>query len=178
MASRCQEADGRLAHRVVIVDDEDQIARGRRHGLISSDMLSSCLEVLEAMGLFNRTAARALLAAALLAALAGCFRPDDVPSGPDPDPHSWHRDHVQVEYTQPNGCVSTTVNCQDLVIFLASWMQPGGQIFLTPNATHHVWTGVVSGVPVNFPPSGRPFEVRIYDPSSRPTRPRATPANG
>ncbi len=126
-------------------------------------MLSSRLEVPEAMGLLNRTAARSLLAAALLAALGGCFRPDDVPSGPASIPIP-ATTSVQVEYTQPNGCVSTTVNCQDLVIFLGSWMQPDGQIFLTRNASHHVWTGVVSGVPVNFPPSGRPFEVRIYDP--------------
>jgi hypothetical protein len=126
-------------------------------------MLSSCLQVLEAMELLNRTAARSLLVTTLLAALTGCFRPDDVPSGPEPIPFP-ATTIVQVEYTQPNGCVSTTVNCQDLVIFLGSWMQPGGQIFLTPNATHHVWTGAVSGVPVNFPPSGRPFQVRIYDP--------------
>jgi len=115
------------------------------------------------MGPFERPAERAFLAATLLVALGGCLRPDDVPSGPDAIPVP-ATTTVEVEYTQPNGCVSTTVNCQDLVIFLGSWMQPHGQIFLTRNASHHVWTGSVSGVPVNFPPSGAPFEVRIYDP--------------
>lgn len=115
------------------------------------------------MGPFEKPAVRAFLAATLLVALGACLRPDDIPSGPDAIPVP-ATTTVEVEYTQPNGCVSTTVNCQDLVIFLGSWMQPGGQIFLTPNASHHVWTGSVSGVPVNFPPSGEPFEVRIYDP--------------
>ncbi len=115
------------------------------------------------MGLFDRTAVRRLLAAGLLVALGGCFRPDDVPSGPDAIPFP-ATTTIEIEYTQPNGCISTTVNCEDLVIFLASWMQPNQQIFLARDASHHVWTGSVSGVPVNFPPSGQPFEVRIYDP--------------
>ena len=126
-------------------------------------MLSSRLEVPEAMGLFDASAVRGLLAAVLLVASGGCFRPDDVPSGPDPILFP-ETTTIAVEYTQPNGCISTTVNCQDLVLFLGSWMQPGGQLFLAPDASHHVWTGSVSGVPVNFPPSGQPFEVRIYDP--------------
>jgi hypothetical protein len=98
-----------------------------------------------------------------LAALSACFRPDDVPTGPAVVPFPTTVT-VRVEYTQPNGCVSTTVPCADLVSFYGSWMQPGKQIFLTPDASHHVWTGSVSAVPVNFPPSGAPFEVRIYDP--------------
>jgi hypothetical protein len=71
---------------------------------------------------------------------------------------------VQVEYVQPNGCVATVGNCSDLVVFFGSWMRAGGEIQLTPSPDHHVWTGVVTGVPVNFPPSGSPYAVRIYDP--------------
>jgi len=125
-------------------------------------MLSSRLEVPEAMRLY-RTAPRALLALGVLLALPACFRPDDVPTGPDAIPVP-ATTTIEVEYTQPNGCISTAVNCEDLVIFLGSWMQPGAQIFLARDASHHVWTGSVTGVPVNFPPSGQPFEVRIYDP--------------
>lgn len=113
----------------------------------------------------SRLQHRTLLAAALgaVAALAGCLRPDSVPNGPDPVPFP-ATTTIRVEYTQPNGCISTTVPCADLVVFFGSWMQPGSQIFLSPDASHHVWTGSVAGVPVNFPPSGQPFEVRVYDP--------------
>jgi hypothetical protein len=127
-------------------------------------MLSSCLEVPEEMSTSRRdTRPLIALAMGVLLVLAGCLRPDDVPSGPEPVPFPTTTT-VRVEYTQPNGCVSRSVPCGDLVIFLGSWMQPGGQIFLTPDASHHVWTGSIAGVPVNFPPSGAPFEVRIYDP--------------
>jgi hypothetical protein len=71
---------------------------------------------------------------------------------------------VSVQYVQPNGCVSRGVSCQDPVVFFGSWMQAGGEIRLAPDASHHVWTGRVRGVPVNFPPSGAPYQVRIYDP--------------
>jgi hypothetical protein len=111
--------------------------------------------------LHTRTCLATALALGL--GLAGCLRPDDVPDGPDPVPFP-ETTTIRIEYTQPNGCISTTVPCGDLVSFYGSWMQFGGQIFLTPDASHHVWTGQVSGVPVNFPPSGAPFEVRVYDP--------------
>jgi hypothetical protein len=71
---------------------------------------------------------------------------------------------VQVEYVQPNGCIATVHNCSDMVVFFGSWMRRGGEIQLTRESDNHVWTGVVSGVPVNFPPTGDPYAVRIYDP--------------
>ena len=43
-------------------------------------------------------------------------------------------------------------------------MQKGGEFQLTRDPGSYVWHGVARGVPVNFPPSGQPFEVRIYDP--------------
>lgn len=113
----------------------------------------------------SRSQTRTFLVAALGLSLSmvACLRPDDVPSGPEPIPFP-ETATIRVEYTQPNGCISTTVPCADLVSFYGSWMRPGAQIFLTPDASHHVWTGSVAGVPVNFPPSGDPFEVRVYDP--------------
>ena len=71
---------------------------------------------------------------------------------------------VQIEYVQPNGCVATVAHCSDLVVFFGSWMRAGGEVPLTPSGDHHVWTGAVTGVPVNFPPSGPPYSVRVYDP--------------
>ncbi|HET7293744.1 MAG TPA: hypothetical protein VFM88_15070 [Vicinamibacteria bacterium] len=104
----------------------------------------------------------ALVVAAL--ALLGC--PDLHLEGPeDPTPVDIPaRATVTIEYEQPPGCISTTVNCQDLVIFLGSWMPPGGQIFLAPDAQRRFWTARITGVPVNYPPRGKPYEVRIYDP--------------
>lgn len=97
-------------------------------------------------------------------AFAGCpdlhlEGPEDASSLPIPE-----RATVTVEYEQPAGCISTTVNCQDLVVFLGSWMPPGGQIFLTPDAQRRFWTARISEVPVNYPPRGAPYEVRVYDP--------------
>ena len=43
-------------------------------------------------------------------------------------------------------------------------MRAGSEVPLTPSGDNRVWTGVVTGVPVNFPPSGNPYSVRIYDP--------------
>lgn len=108
---------------------------------------------------------RPLLPAVLAAlALAGC--PDFHLEGPeDPAPLPIpERATVTIEYEQPAGCVSTSVECQDLVVFLGSWMPPGGQIFLTPDAQRRFWTGRIVDVPVNFPPRGSPYEVRVYDP--------------
>jgi hypothetical protein len=104
-------------------------------------------------------------AVALLAlAFLGC--PDLHLEGPeDPSPIAVpDRATITVEYEQPAGCISVTVNCLDLVVFLGSWMPPGGQIFLTPDATRRFWTARIPGVPVNFPPRGQPYEVRVYDP--------------
>jgi hypothetical protein len=104
----------------------------------------------------------AVLVAAL--AMGGC--PDlhlEGPEDPTPLPIP-ERATVTVEYEQPAGCISTTVNCQDLVIFLGSWMAPGGQVFLSPDASRRFWTARISDVPVNYPPHGEPYEVRVYDP--------------
>lgn len=104
----------------------------------------------------------ALLAPLLL--LTGCY--DFHKTGalnPDPLPVPAVAT-VQIEYVQPTGCVATVGHCWDLVVFFGSWMRAGGEVALTPSADHHVWTGVVTGVPVNFPPSGSPYAVRIYDP--------------
>jgi hypothetical protein len=113
--------------------------------------------------MLSKTAARGALAAMLFAVL-GC--PDFHQTGPeDPTPLPLPTTvEITVQYTQPNGCVSITVNCEDLVVFFGSWMRPGSETALTPDPTHHVWTGRVTGVPVNYPPSGDPYEVRIYDP--------------
>jgi len=108
----------------------------------------------------RRTAVLALLALALPACYdfhkEGAQYPD-----PLPDPTAVT---VKVEYVQPNGCVATVGHCTDPVVFFGSWMRPGVEIELAPSADHYVWTGVVTGVPVNFPPTGSPYAVRIYDP--------------
>ncbi len=100
----------------------------------------------------------------LAMASIGC--PDLHLEGPeDPTPVAIpERAAITVEYEQPAGCISVSVSCQDLVIFLGSWMPPGGQIFLTPDATRRRWTARIPDVPVNFPPRGEPYEVRVYDP--------------
>jgi hypothetical protein len=108
------------------------------------------------------TAGASVIAAALL--LGAC--PDLHQTGPeDPSPTPVpERATITIEYEQPAGCVGVGANCQDLVIFLGSWMPPGGQIFLEPDATRHFWTARISDVPVNYPPRGDPYEVRVYDP--------------
>ncbi len=110
----------------------------------------------------QKPALTALIVAAF--ALTGC--PDLHLEGPeDPSPVDLpDRVTVTIEYEQPAGCISTTVNCQDLVIFLGSWMPPGGQIFLSPDADRRFWTARIPGVPVNYPPRGNPYQVRVYDP--------------
>lgn len=71
---------------------------------------------------------------------------------------------VRIEYVQPAGCINVTSPCTDLVVFFGSWMRDGREIQLTPDGRHHIWTGVVTDVPVNYPPNGTAYEVRIYDP--------------
>lgn len=96
--------------------------------------------------------------------LTGCYDFHKTgPLNPDPLPAPALAT-VRIEYVQPTGCVATVGHCTDLVVFFGSWMRAGGEVALTPSGDHHVWTGVVTGVPVNFPPSGSPYEVRIYDP--------------
>ena len=122
-------------------------------------MLSSGSEGRHAM---QKLAFSAIIAVAL--ALTGC--PDlhlEGPEDPSPLPIP-ERATVTIEYEQPPGCISPTVNCEDLVVFLGSWMPPGGQIFLTPDGQRRFWTARIDGVPVNYPPRGDPYEVRVYDP--------------
>lgn len=105
--------------------------------------------------------------AAALAALAACLGcPSFHQTGPeDPAPLPLPTTvEITIEYVQPNGCVSQTVSCQDPVVFLGSWMHTGDHVELVPDASHHVWVGRTRGVPVNFPPTGNPYDVRIYDP--------------
>jgi hypothetical protein len=100
----------------------------------------------------------------VLLALGGCY--DFHQTGPE-DPAPLPRPtvvSVRVEYVQPNGCIATARPCSDLVVFFGSWMRAGGEIQLTADPGSHVWTGVVTGVPVNYPPALAPYSVRIYDP--------------
>jgi len=109
------------------------------------------------------TVLRAAAGLPLFAALAGCYDFHKTgPSAPDPVPFP-STVSVRVEYVQPNGCTAPT-GCGDLVVFFGSWMRPGGEIQLARDPQSHVWTGVVTGVPVNFPPGGEPYRLRVYDP--------------
>jgi hypothetical protein len=71
---------------------------------------------------------------------------------------------VTVEYTQVVECVAGSPRCDDNVVFFGSWMQPGGEFFLKKEPGRYVWRGTATTVPVNFPPRGDPYLVRIYDP--------------
>jgi hypothetical protein len=107
---------------------------------------------------------RGATALLMLLALGGCY--DFHQTGPE-DPAPLPRPTVvtvRVEYVQPNGCIATARPCSDLVVFFGSWMRAGGEIQLTADPGSRVWTGVVTGVPVNYPPALGPYRVRIYDP--------------
>jgi len=100
----------------------------------------------------------------VLLAFGACY--DFHQTGPE-DPSPLPRPTVvavRIEYVQPNGCIATVRPCSDLVVFFGSWMRAGGEIQLTADPGSHVWTGVVAGVPVNYPPATAPYSVRIYDP--------------
>jgi hypothetical protein len=74
---------------------------------------------------------------------------------------------VTVEYIQPFLCSNFAQICAQTVYFAADWMQPGGSLALVADPTNHVWRGVATDVPVNFPPKNDPFDayaVRVYDP--------------
>ena len=99
----------------------------------------------------------------LTSLLAGCFQQ----IGPeDPSPIELpNRVTVTVEYRQPpNFCSDPNRQCGAPVWFWGSWMPAGGEIVLTQIGGTFVWTGRVSGVPVNFPPRDEPYLVRVYDP--------------
>jgi hypothetical protein len=108
----------------------------------------------------------ALFVALLPIALgAGCFHQ----TGPeDPSPVAVPPlVSVRVEYRQPNGCLNVTSNCDGRVVFFGSWMPKGKEVLLTQVEGTFVWTGTITGVPVNFPPVDQPYLVRVYDPYLR-----------
>jgi hypothetical protein len=117
----------------------------------------------------NSRKGRAWVGAALVsgALAAGCYDfhltgPEDAPSVSPP-----HLVSVTIEYRQPIGCVNSTTNCDDKVVFFASWMRQGDEFALVRDPGGLIWRGVAPGVPVNFPPRDSPHAVRIYDPHIR-----------
>jgi len=71
---------------------------------------------------------------------------------------------VTVEYDQVPECVEGSPRCEDNVVFFGNWMQPGEEFFMRKEPGRYVWRGTAPRVPVNFPPRGQPYLVRIYDP--------------
>lgn len=112
-------------------------------------------------------ALRAAIAALAIAA-GGCY--DFHLAGPEdaPDPASPQVVSVRIEYRQPNECLSTS-RCEDHVVFFGSWMRPGAEFMLRADPGSHLWTGIAQNVPVNFPPAGEPYRVKVYDPYLRDT---------
>jgi hypothetical protein len=111
-----------------------------------------------------RTGRAALLVLAGLGALScNAFRrtagPEDAPPVNPPGTAS-----VTVEYEQIVECVEGSPRCADNVVFFGSWMQPGEEFFLRKEPGRYIWRGTAPRVPVNFPPRGEPYLVRIYDP--------------
>jgi hypothetical protein len=107
----------------------------------------------------------AVLALALLG--GGCY--DFHLTGPEdpPSPNPPRLVAVTIEYRQPLGCVNSETNCDDQVVFFASWMRPGDEFPLVRDPGGLIWRGVARGVPVNFPPRDSPHAVRVYDPHLR-----------
>lgn len=111
---------------------------------------------------------------ALVAAAAGCDFQPDPPEGPSALPAGRFAT-VTVEYRQPAGCQNSEGTCDARVVFFGSWMRPkddnypGDQVLLDTPAGPNLWTGVVTNVPVNWPPNDMPHYVRVYDPHLRDT---------
>ena len=106
----------------------------------------------------------ALLAAAALGALScNAFKrtpgPDEATPPTPPNTVS-----VTVEYDQVVECVAGSPRCVDNVVFFGSWMQPGEEFFLKKEPGRYIWRGRANRVPVNFPPRGGPYLVRVFDP--------------
>jgi hypothetical protein len=87
-------------------------------------------------------------------------------TGPEdpPSPNPPRLVSVTIEYRQPNGCANSRTNCDDRVVFFASWMRPGDEFPLERDPGGLIWRGVARGVPVNFPPRDVPHAVRVFDP--------------
>jgi hypothetical protein len=71
---------------------------------------------------------------------------------------------VTIEYRQANVCQNAGVACTHPVVFFASWMRPGTEFNLTPDPDTFVYRGVAVDVPVNFPPRGEAYRVKVFDP--------------
>ncbi|HEV7499164.1 MAG TPA: hypothetical protein VGQ33_04130, partial [Vicinamibacteria bacterium] len=71
---------------------------------------------------------------------------------------------VTVEYDQVVECVAGSPRCDDNVVFFGSWMTSGEEFFLKKEPGRYIWRGTATRVPVNFPPRGDPYLVRVYDP--------------
>lgn len=98
------------------------------------------------------------------AAASGCDFQPDPEAGPSAVPAPAVV-NIRIEYRQPNGCANASaVACDNLVVFFGSWMHSGQEIYLTADPGSYVWTGVASGVPVNWPPVEEPHLVRVFDP--------------
>jgi hypothetical protein len=105
-------------------------------------------------------------AALVLAAACTCscynfrlFGPEDPPAVANPALVS-----LTVVYQQPRECGGPPDRCDEPVRFYGSWMQPGTEFTLVRDPGNHVWRGTAYAVPVNFPPTGYPHEVRVFDP--------------
>ncbi len=115
-------------------------------------------------GVRGRPGRALLLAGAALSALScNAFRraagPEDAPPVNPPATAT-----VTVEYEQIVECVEGSPRCADNVVFFGSWMQPGEEFFLKKEPQRYVWRGTATRVPVNYPPRGQPYFVRVYDP--------------
>jgi len=105
---------------------------------------------------------RLAILGAILAAGVGCDVTPNVTQGPEPLPPTSYAS-VRVEYRQPNGCANLPEACSNRVVFFASWMRPGEEIVLD-GAAGHMWVGLATNVPVNWPPPLAAHRVRVYDP--------------
>jgi hypothetical protein len=106
---------------------------------------------------------RCLAVLALAVPWVACdFQPDPPRGRPRSDRHVRG---VTIQYRQPTTCInSSPTECDNVVVFLGSWMRPGQEVYLTSDAGSQVWTGEATGVPVNWPPVDEPHLVRVFDP--------------
>lgn len=83
----------------------------------------------------------------------------------DPEPYSPpDLVTVTIEYHQPAECLAAPERCDEKVVFWGSWMVPGRDFSLEKDAGGRIWRGAAYAVPVNFPPRGAPYDVRVVDP--------------
>jgi hypothetical protein len=107
-----------------------------------------------------------VLAVALLGAGCDAFHKEG-PEDPTPiNPPTMVA--VSIEYRQPVGCLEAAPRCAEAVVFYATWLPAGvGIPLLKDEGGTPVWRGRALGVPVNFPPRGEPYQVRVFDPHLR-----------